>query len=90
MNFVFSSNTNTSSCEDFWDECDDSMFNEVYDMELIEKSNVVEDTQTNQNIENSTKRKYCATESIGLSQEVVTKHKSSMIKKLKTNSLFKF
>lgn len=87
---MFFSNTNASSCEDFWDECDDAIFNKICDTELVEKIDVIEDTQTNQNIENNTKRKYCATESIGLSQEVVTKYKSSMIKKLKTNNLFKF
>lgn len=87
---MFFSNTNVSSCEDFWDECDDSIFNTICDTELVEKIDVIEDTQTNQNVESSTKRKYCAIEPIGLSQEVKTKYKSSMIKKLKTNTLFKF
>lgn len=80
-------------CEDLWEDCDDSLFSEICDTEAIEKVNVDEDIQTNEvkhsllpdNAESTPKRKYCATES----NETIEERKKIMIKKLKSNSLFK-
>lgn len=93
----FSSNSNSNVCDDFWDECDDSIFSEICDTDEIQNSGV----DNNVNIdgvnsdlilksdENPTKRKYCATESNESCQEKITDLTKTMIKKLKNNSLFR-
>lgn len=79
-------------CENLWDDCDDSLFSEICNIDEIEKVN--EDLQKNDynslssaNLVNTSKRKYCAIESNCSNQENLEKQKS-MIKKLKNNSLF--
>jgi len=95
--WLFSSNSNSSACDNFWDECDDSIFSEICDTDEIKKCDVDEDINIKEvnslipkNEENSIKRKYCATELNGTCQEIITERNKTMIKKLKNNSLFKF
>jgi len=91
----FYSNLYASVCESYWEDCDDSIFSEICDtVDESKKVNVIEEVQNNEvdndcttNAENMTKRKYCATESNG---QLVGERKNTMMKKLKTNSLFKF
>lgn len=92
--------TNTSACESFWDDYDDSIFSEICDLEEMEKVNIDQELKTNNvtnnllstNTENTTKRKYCTTESNKphQCQDNIEEHNKIMIKKLKHNSLFKF
>lgn len=92
LRFSFHSNsTNSSVCKELWDECDDSVFNEICDLDLIEKvTDDHEPTQTDKDAD-SVKRKYCETESNeGKCQEIVAKQKKMMMRKFKSNSLFKF
>jgi len=85
-------------CDNFWDECDDSIFSEICDTDEIKKCAVDGDVEINEvhsslipkNDENPTKRKYCDTESNGMCQEIITERNKLMIKKLKNNSLFRF
>jgi len=85
-------------CDDFWDECDDSIFSEICDTDEIQNFSVdrnIEINEVHSNLilksdENPTKRKYCATESNELCEEKITEHNKTMIKKLKNNSLFRF
>lgn len=94
----FCRNSNSSECDNFWDECDDSIFSEICDTNEIKKCGVDRDVEINEvfsslipkNDENPTKRKYCDTESNGMCQEIMTERNKTMIKKLKNNSLFKF
>jgi len=94
----FSSNSNSSVCDEFWDECDDSIFSEICDTDEIQNSGVDKNVDINEvhsdlilkSDENLTKRKYCATESNELCQEKISELNKTMIKKLKNNSLFKF
>lgn len=100
-------------CESFWDECDDSIFSQLCDVDLKEKLDSNEDVKENEdkkidnsiqlkktedkidnsfqlkNPESTSKRKYCATESNVLCSEMLNDRKKTMIKKLKSNSLFK-
>lgn len=90
----FSSNVNTSVCESYWEDCDDSIFSEMCDTIDTIKVNVNEEVQNNEvnltNSENAAKRKYCATECNKPQQQlIVEERKNNMIKKLKKNSLFK-
>lgn len=92
--FIFST-PNTSVCESLWDDCDDSLFSEMADIDKIEKTDLEKHTQTNSeisdssslpiNAENNTKRKYNATESSEPKEQI----QKNIIKKLKHNSLFK-
>lgn len=95
----FSSNINTNESESLWDDCDDSIFSELCDTDVLEKvdydislvqTNVINDSVILKNTESTTKRKYDAIESNVSSQEKTKEHKKNMIKKLKNNSLFKF
>lgn len=94
----FSSNSNSSVCDEFWDECDDSIFSEICDTDEIQNSGVDKNVNINgdnsdlilKSDENPTKRKYCATESNASCQEKITELNKVMIKKLKNNSLFRF
>lgn len=95
----FSSNINTNESESLWDDCDDSIFSELCDTDVLEKvdndislvqTDVINDSVILKNTESTTKRKYDAIESNVSSQEKIKEHKKNMIKKLKTNSLFKF
>lgn len=94
----FYSNSNSSVCDNFWDECDDSIFSEICDTDEIKKCGVDGDVEINEvysslipkDDENPTKRKYCDTESNVMCQEIITERNKTMIKKLKNNSLFKF
>lgn len=91
-------NSNSSTCDNFWDECDDSIFSEICDTDEIKKCDVDGNIKIKEdhnsliakNEENPTKRKYCATESNGMCQEIITEPNKTMIKKLKNNSLFRF
>lgn len=97
--FIFiTSNTNTNECESFWDDCDDSIFNEICDTEKIEKVKINEnilslevDKVKNTQLlkENTMKRKHCISESNDLCPEGIEDRKKTMLKKLKNNSLFK-
>jgi len=94
----FYSNSNSSACDNFWDECDDSIFSEICDTDEIKKNDVdgeikikeIHNCLISKNEENSTKRKYGAIESNGVCQEIITERNETMIKKLKNNSLFRF
>lgn len=98
VNECETNNSNFSVCDDFWDECDDSIFSEICDTDEIKKCDVDRDVEIKEvhsslipkNEENPTKRKYCATESSGVCQEIITERNKIMIKKLKNNSLFRF
>ncbi|XP_026812817.1 Werner syndrome ATP-dependent helicase homolog [Rhopalosiphum maidis] len=91
-------NSNSSVCDDFWDECDDSIFSEICDTDEIQNFSVdrnIEINEVHSNLilksdENPTKRKYCATESNESCEERITERNKTMIKKLKNNSLFRF
>jgi len=95
---LFYSNSKSSVCDNFWDECDDSIFSEICDTDEIKKYGVDGGVEINEvysslipkNDENPTKRKYCDIESNGMCQEIITERNKTMIKKLKNNSLFKF
>lgn len=86
-------------CDSLWEECDDSLFNEICDTEIIveKKVNANEEAKANEVkpcivseiVENTAKRKYCASESNGHSEQTIEERKKLMIKKLKSNSLFK-
>lgn len=89
----------TTVCDNDWEECDDSIFGQLCDIDEAEKVNSNIDVQTNDvfnsnilvptDVENPTKRKYCATESSRPHQELIKEQKKNMAKKLKNNSLFK-
>lgn len=86
-------------CDNDWEECDDSIFSQLCDVDETEKVNDNIDIQMNDvfnsnillptDVKNTTKRKYCATESGRSHQELVKEQKKYMVKKLKNNSLFK-
>ena len=86
---IFFSNSNSSACDNFWDECDDSIFSEICDSDEIKKCGIDRDVEMNEvhdslipkNDENPTKRKYCTTESNGPCLEIIERNKT-MIKKL--------
>lgn len=87
-------NTSTNVCESLWDDFDDTLFSEICGIDEIKKVN--EDLTKSdhngllsENLDNSTKRKYCAIESNHHNQENIEKNKKFMIKQLKNNSLFK-
>lgn len=98
----FFSNTNVGEFESLWDDCDESLFNEICDvdeMEKIDKKSMLQvnqDVETNdvnllcENTESTTKRKYCAIESDEPIESKIKECRKSMITKLKNNSLFKF
>lgn len=56
----------------------------------VVKANEVEPSSLPKNVENTAKRKYCASESNEYDKQTIEERKKVMIKKLKTNSLFKF
>lgn len=98
MNYYFFSDTNASVCESFWDECDDSIFSEICDVDLTDNINSNKHVQINEDMvnkslpissESTTKRKYCATESNIQCSAIIKESKKTMVKKLKNNSLFK-
>lgn len=95
---MFTSNTNSSVCESLWENCDESIFSDIYDVNIteqniIDKIEEVKDSDTTlipENAESTMKRKYCATQSDRTYQGDVEESKKIMLKKMKNNSLFKF